>query len=280
MDLFTLLPQKARLVWHKKYPLATTMASFLRACCTFKNPKGATPTPMSVHSPRPSFYATAENIAALLSHPTSSSSNAKKLVSKKFPKCCSEAPQALMRDNYRYILPRNVDKDSAINGLTVINMDVGERMRGTGPGHIFNELMTDHIVGLSDAAQRKLEWAFSAAAIVQRFAQISVVQELNRNNIHRAENTFTTTRDFHGLFDELSVSLHPIGQDDSHTYEIRTYPLRRNAAYGLPDQVTLRMRPAGKFLFPAVAIFNSIMLVPTFPISQGQGRSWDSYSTM
>ncbi|KAG7440730.1 uncharacterized protein BT62DRAFT_838005, partial [Guyanagaster necrorhizus] len=112
---------------------------------------------------------------------------------------------ALMRDNYRYILPRNVDKDSAINGLTVINMDVGERMRGTGPGHIFNELMTDHIVGLSDAAQRKLEWAFSAAAIVQRFAQISVVQELNRNNIHRAENTFTTTRDFHGLFDELST---------------------------------------------------------------------------
>ncbi|KAK0213228.1 hypothetical protein DFS33DRAFT_1394025 [Desarmillaria ectypa] len=207
----------------------------------FKNPKGAVPTPMSVHSSRPSFQATAENIAALLLQPTASSSNAKKL--------------ALARDNYRCILSGNVDNDSLRDGLTTIDLPTGERKTSTQLGHIFNESTTGHIVGLTDAAQKKLDWAASAAAVVERFAQISILKELNQNNVHRPENTFTISPEFHDPFDRLQISLRPIKQDDSNTYEIHTYPPDENAEYALPYQVTLTDATNGKIPLPSRRYF-------------------------
>ncbi|KAK0438225.1 hypothetical protein EV421DRAFT_1906766 [Armillaria borealis] len=207
----------------------------------FKNPKGSVPTPMSIHSSRPSFQATADSIAALLSQPTTSSSDAKKL--------------ALARDDYRCILSGNVDIASFDAGLTSVNVAAGDRMKVTVLGHIFGQSTMDNTAGLTNAAQIKLAWAASAAAVVQRFASISIVEELNQNNIHRAENTFTITPDYHSALDELRISLHPIESDDNNTYEIHTYPPNRNAVYGLPDQVTLTDATGGQIPLPSRRYF-------------------------
>ncbi|KAK0440114.1 hypothetical protein EV421DRAFT_808374 [Armillaria borealis] len=189
----------------------------------FKNPTDEIPTPTSVHSPRPSFQVTADDIAVLLSQPTASSSNAKKL--------------ALARDNYRCILSGNVDTNSFDTGLTTVNET--ERITDIQLGHIFGELMSNCIVGMTDAAQKKLDWAASAADVVKRFGDISVVEELNQTNIHSAQNTFTVSPEFNGPFDRLRISLQPVGHEDSNAYQINTYPPNRYALYGLPERVTL-----------------------------------------
>ncbi len=65
----------------------------------------------------------------------------------------ADAPQALARDNYRCILSGNVDTDSFDTGLTMV--DETERITDTQLGHIFGELMSDCIVGMIDAAEKK-----------------------------------------------------------------------------------------------------------------------------
>ncbi|KAK0237202.1 hypothetical protein EDD85DRAFT_953213 [Armillaria nabsnona] len=191
---------------------------------TFKNTKSAISTSTSVHSSPPSFQTTADDIAALLLQPTASSSNAKKL--------------ALARDNHRCILSGNVDTSSFDTGLTTVNRT--ERITDTELGHIlFSESMSDRIVGMTDAAQKKLDWAASAADVVKRFGDISVVEELNQNKIYSTQNTFTVSLEFHGPFNRLRISLQPIDHEDSNTYQINTHPPKRHAMYGLPKRVTL-----------------------------------------
>ncbi|SJL15787.1 uncharacterized protein ARMOST_19292 [Armillaria ostoyae] len=202
----------------------------------FKNPKGAVLTPLSRSSSRSPFQATADNIETLLSQPTVSSSDAKNL--------------ALVRDNYRCILSGKVDTDSRVHGLTT--RVAGECVDGTQLGHIFSQSMTEHIAGLTDAAQRKLKWAVTAFAVVERFTKILVAEELNQNNIHRAENTFTISAGLQMTFEALRVSLHaiePVGSN-LNTYKIQTYPSYLKVDYGLPDQVTLTDATGGKIPLP------------------------------
>ncbi|PBL00206.1 hypothetical protein ARMGADRAFT_1072583 [Armillaria gallica] len=186
----------------------------------FKNPKGAV---LSEPGSRPPFQVTTDNIEALLPQATASSSDAKDL--------------ALVRDNYRCIF--------------------GERVDGTQLGHIFSQSMTEHIAGLTDAAQRKLKWAVTASAVVERFTEISVAEELNRNNIHRAENTFTISAGLRMTFEGLRVSLHPTepDEDNLNTYKIQTYPSYLKIDYGLPDQVTLTDATGGKIPLPSRRYF-------------------------
>ncbi|KAK0448787.1 hypothetical protein EV421DRAFT_1999932 [Armillaria borealis] len=184
---------------------------------TFRNPKGAIPTPQSDHSPGSSH----DNVEALLSQPTA---DAKKL--------------ALARDNHR---------------------SAGERRRNTILAHIFGQSTTDNIVvgGLTDAAQRKLAWAASAADVVERFAEVSIVNELNQNSIHKPENTFTISPEFHGPFDELQFSLHPVG------------------AYGLPDRVTLKDATGGKIPLPSRRYFQLHDAYAKIAHLSGQGEVVD-----
>lgn len=77
-----------------------------------------------------------------------------------------EASQALVRDNYRCIVSGKVDTVSLKNSLTTVDVTAGGRITHTQLGHILSESMTDRIDGTTDAAQRKLEWASSAAAVV------------------------------------------------------------------------------------------------------------------
>ncbi len=110
---------------------------------------------LSEPSSRSPFQVTADNIEALLSQTTASSSDAKNLVSKilRAP-LLAETLQALVRDNYRCILSGKVDTNSRVHGLTT--RAAGERVDGTQLGHIFSQSMTEHIAGLTDAVQRKV----------------------------------------------------------------------------------------------------------------------------
>ncbi|KAK0192486.1 hypothetical protein F5146DRAFT_1222613, partial [Armillaria mellea] len=81
--------------------------------------------------------------------------------------------------------------------------------------------------------------------------QISVV------DVHGAQNTFTITPDFHGLFNELCISLRPIGHDDSNAYEIHTYPSNGNGLHGLPDRVTPTDATGGRIPLPSSRYFQS-----------------------
>ncbi|KAK0475467.1 hypothetical protein IW261DRAFT_1494405 [Armillaria novae-zelandiae] len=77
-------------------------------------------------------------------------------------------------------------------------------------GHVFGQSMMDHTTGMKRASRAKLEWAATAAAVIESFAGIPILEELNQNDIDRPENTFTIRDDLHTIFDMLSFSLFPI----------------------------------------------------------------------
>ncbi|KAK0455551.1 uncharacterized protein EV420DRAFT_1765587 [Desarmillaria tabescens] len=163
----------------------------------------------------------------------------------------------LARDNHRCILSGNVDATSLWNELTTIDLAAGERKADMELCYIFKMTGDENQGyiggGLTDAARRKLRWASSAAAVLERLAGISVVQD-----IHEAENTFVISPNLHGPWDRLWISLHPIKskQDDSsNTYEIHTYPPHENAEYGFPYQITLTDTTGRKTPLPSRAYF-------------------------
>ncbi|KAK0209755.1 hypothetical protein IW262DRAFT_1498226 [Armillaria fumosa] len=202
----------------------------------FKNPKGSVPTSLSSHSSRASFQATADNIAAVLAQPTISSHVAKDL--------------ALARDNYRCILSGTVDAVSLHKAPMLVNKTSEDSAGSTSLGHIFGQSTMDNTSGMTSAARAKLAWAASAAAVVERFSGISVVEELNGNATHRLQNTFTIADNLHSLFDMLYFSLRPIESDDNNTYEIHTYPSGLNTTYRFPYQVTLTDATNGNIPLP------------------------------
>ncbi|KAK0502204.1 hypothetical protein EDD18DRAFT_1346783 [Armillaria luteobubalina] len=204
--------------------------------CMSSHPKGSVPTSLSSHSSRASFQATADNIAAALAQPTISSSVAKDL--------------ALARDNYRCIVSGAVNFPSFRKDPMRFPEASRVNVAYTSLGHIFGQLTMDHTTGMTSAARAKLAWATSAAAVIEWFSGISVVNELNGNDIHRPENTFTIADGLHTAFDQLAFSLRPIGSDDNNTYEIHTYPSGLNASFRLPDRVMLTNATNGNIPLP------------------------------
>ncbi|KAK0225302.1 hypothetical protein IW262DRAFT_1479778 [Armillaria fumosa] len=201
----------------------------------FKNKKGLVTTPLSSDSP-PSFQASADNIAAALAQPTVSSSIAKDL--------------ALARDNYRCIVSGAVNFPSFCKDPMRFPEASRVGIAYTSLGHIFGQSTMDNTTGMTSAARAKLAWAASAAAVIERFSGISVVKELDRNYIHRPENTFTISDGLHTAFDQLTFSLHPIESDDNNIYEIHTYPSGLNALFRLPDRVMLTDATNGNIPLP------------------------------
>ncbi|KAK0207775.1 hypothetical protein IW262DRAFT_1498433 [Armillaria fumosa] len=156
--------------------------------------------------------AMAGNIAAALAQPTISSSKAKDL--------------ALARDNYRCIVSGIVDLVRFEKDPMRFN-EAPKVAAATSLGHIFGQSMMDHTAGMMRAAHAKLEWAATAAAIIERFA----------------------ANGLHATFNRLSFSLCPV-DDDNNTHEIHTHPPNRNARYGLPDRVMLTDATNGKIPLP------------------------------
>ncbi|KAK0184771.1 hypothetical protein F5146DRAFT_1144891 [Armillaria mellea] len=206
--------------------------------------------PVSSHSSRASFQATAGNIAAALAQPTVSPSNAKDLVSTILKLFFStKVPKALARDNYRCIVSGVVDLVSFEKDPMRFDEAPEVFAGSTSQGHIFGQSMMDHTAGVTRAARAKLEWAVTAVAVIERFAGIPILEELNQNDVHRRENTFTIADGLRPTFDRLFFSLCPI-DDDNNTYEIHTHPPNRNTIYGLPDRVTLTDATNGKIPLP------------------------------
>ncbi|KAK0484166.1 hypothetical protein EDD18DRAFT_1111981 [Armillaria luteobubalina] len=75
-----------------------------------------------------------------------------------------------------------------IIGSTILSM-----VSTTSLGHILGQLMMDHTAGMMMAAHAKLEWATAIAAVIEWFAG-PILEELNQNDIHQAENTFMDNR--------------------------------------------------------------------------------------
>ncbi|KAK0437125.1 uncharacterized protein EV420DRAFT_1770121 [Desarmillaria tabescens] len=190
--------------------------------------------PVSTRRVQPESLPEDIDIAALSNLSQSTDSDARKLV--------------LARDNYRCIVSGNVDTTSLRNGLTTIDLAAGERKTDMELGYIFKttgDQEQGYIrEGLTDAVRRKLGWASSAAAVLERLAGITLVQD-----IHEVENTFTISPNLHGLWGRLWISLHPITSEDdsSNTYEIHTYPPSENAQYGLPYRTTNTL-PSRRYL--------------------------------
>lgn len=66
---------------------------------------------------------------------------------------------------------------------------------------------------------------------------------------------FTISAGYHVSFDALRISLHPIGDDNSNTYEIHIYPPNKDAEYGLPARVTLTDATGGQVPLPSRRYF-------------------------
>ncbi|KAF9067886.1 hypothetical protein BDP27DRAFT_1328211 [Rhodocollybia butyracea] len=193
----------------------------------FYNPKGRVPVELQKHSPRPSFTPQAERIAKAMKEPLEES-NVKTLVQ--------------LRDNYRCIISGTVDIVADEGSLTKWNK--GEPLGHTQLGHIFSQSTIKDIGDPEDgpiegSEKTKREWASAAATIIERYAGISIVQELNGSKIHRAENSFVSSNNVHQLFDSLHVAITPKGANQPNTYQVHTFPPDRHEGFGVPTEITL-----------------------------------------
>ncbi|KAK0470968.1 hypothetical protein IW261DRAFT_1513841, partial [Armillaria novae-zelandiae] len=195
MHFVTLLPLKAKAQLAREIIDCNNNGEFLAGLSylyVMGMIRGPVPTSLSSHSSRASFQATAGNITAALAQPT------------------------IMRDNYPCIVSGIVDLVGFEKDPMRFNEAPEVVAATTSLGHIFGQLMMDHKAGMTTAARVKLEWAATAAAVIERFAADGL----------------------HATFDRLSFSLCPI-EDDNNTYKIHTHPPNRHATYRLPDRVTL-----------------------------------------
>ncbi|KAG7091933.1 hypothetical protein E1B28_008325 [Marasmius oreades] len=184
----------------------------------FRNAKGPIPTPMISHSPRRSLAILAHDIEVALVEPHKSA-NAKLI--------------ALERDGFSCVITGSIDIDSAKKGYVQFP-PAGKQWGLTQVAHIFGETNDENILG--EGCTVKREWASTAAALVERYAEISIREELNGSNIHRAANIFTLGTGVHGLFDSLYISLEPV-KGNLHTYNLHTYPANIHDRYPVPEQV-------------------------------------------
>ncbi|KAG7088774.1 hypothetical protein E1B28_012740 [Marasmius oreades] len=146
---------------------------------------------MKIHSPRKSLTTLTEAIAAALVEPHRSA-NAKLI--------------ALQRDGFCCAITGSFDHDSAMKGYVQPTPEKAEVY--TQVAHIFGESNNEAILGEGHTV--KLEWASTAAALVERYAEISILKELNGSNIYRATNIFTIDQGVHPYFDALEISLEPV----------------------------------------------------------------------
>ncbi|KAJ7481518.1 hypothetical protein FB451DRAFT_130259 [Mycena latifolia] len=61
----------------------------------------------------------------------------------------------------------------------------------------------------SDAAQQKLQWAASASAVLDRFADVEIRTMLGDLDVHNPINTMMASFNSHGAFDKLQMWLTP-----------------------------------------------------------------------
>ncbi|KAG7088777.1 hypothetical protein E1B28_012743 [Marasmius oreades] len=201
----------------------------------FRSPKGPTPTPptipISYYPQRKSLTTLAQDIAAALAEPHKFA-NAKLL--------------ALQRDGFCCVVTGSFDLDSVEKEF--IQPTPGTAWVFTQAAHIFGESNNGNILG--EGHTLKPEWALTVAALVERYAEISICKELNGSNIYRAENVLTLDIGTHYFLDNLYISLEPV-QDTPHTYNLHTYSEKnKHRQYRVPQRVTFTDHSNGKTAMP------------------------------
>ncbi|KAI0261959.1 hypothetical protein BC834DRAFT_1004316 [Gloeopeniophorella convolvens] len=134
-----------------------------------RNPKGPTPVVSADQSPRLSFEAATTHHAQTLEPPGAT------------PRRLKE--QLQHRDGYRCVFTHRPDIDKP-------NPTESEEpaLEYLHVAHIISQSLSDRIGGMTQAAQDKLRWAVSAAAILDRLTGIEIRNILNGLDVHNPVN--------------------------------------------------------------------------------------------
>ncbi|KAF8267683.1 hypothetical protein EI94DRAFT_1729918 [Lactarius quietus] len=158
----------------------------------FRQNKGRTPAP-SYHSSRDSFENERGFYSATVEPAPKDHSQAKK--------------SALRRDGYRCMVTRDIDADY-LDTLSPAERDIlSQGGTGAAPTHLAHIFPPSTNRGLKpeEEGHSKTHYASTVWAIVNSFAHINVLDELNGDMAHRLSNALTLRADVHSLFDDLRM---------------------------------------------------------------------------
>ncbi|TBU65150.1 hypothetical protein BD310DRAFT_1002611 [Dichomitus squalens] len=118
----------------------------------------------------------------------------------------------MARDKYRCVFTHKPDGDSVLGGVVSVDL---QTLRASGGAvdlqvaHIISQSLTADVGGMTRSARGKLQWASSAAAVLDRFAGIEIESILRNLDVHNPLNAFMTSHDPHFLFNGLDMWLTP-----------------------------------------------------------------------
>ncbi|KDQ54715.1 hypothetical protein JAAARDRAFT_402182 [Jaapia argillacea MUCL 33604] len=183
--------------------LADIYISFFARC--FKASKGRTPTP-STHPSRPSFDDIEETLKYLIEEAPQDH--------------CTAKYKALIRDRYRCVLTGAYDAASYNSMESIANIvDAGGLSAAkTEAAHILPESTNPGISGENEG-RPKHEYAASVWAVMVRYGNVLVVDDLNGSDINRLENVMTLASDKHYMFDSLWIWLESTGVPSCYKVE-------------------------------------------------------------
>ncbi|TBU29134.1 hypothetical protein BD311DRAFT_777716 [Dichomitus squalens] len=163
-----------------------------------KNPKGPTPLISADSSPRQSFDVTLEGHARTRVEPGVSPQDLKDVM--------------MGRDNYRCVFTNKPDLGSVRRHVVSADLQMLHASGGAVDlqvAHIISHSLTADVGGMTRSARDKLQWASSAAAVLDRFAGIEIKSILRNLDVHNPLNAFMTSHDPHVRFDGLDMWLTP-----------------------------------------------------------------------
>ncbi|KAJ7667525.1 hypothetical protein DFH06DRAFT_1380620 [Mycena polygramma] len=227
----------------------------------FKNPKGATPfvsldgsPPIKVAADLHDSLVPAEqsltqlkdevgvslNVAADLSHETL-------VPAGKTPKQLKD--EVMHREWRRCALSgtadlASIDADPIHPDVDDIPDSLRSRAEPLQVAHIISQSLTNGITGMTEKATLKLDWASSAAAILDRFAGLEIKALLGDLDLHNPLNALLMSHVPHYLFDSLWISLEGAhdaqGNMLANEYDVISY--KRYRHYTLLDRTTFANR--------------------------------------
>ncbi|THH03489.1 hypothetical protein EW146_g10433 [Bondarzewia mesenterica] len=152
-----------------------------------------TPTP-STHPSRPSFDNSEKTLKYLLEEAPQNHTTAK--------------AKALIRDGYRCVLTGSYDVTCCDTMPTIGELVTTNDLpiTATDAAYIFPESTNVEISGENKGAA-KYDFAASVWAVMERFGQVLVAEELNGSAIHRLENVMTMDKTKYFFFDSLRLWL-------------------------------------------------------------------------
>ncbi|KAI0246066.1 hypothetical protein BJV78DRAFT_1135986, partial [Lactifluus subvellereus] len=159
----------------------------------FKSAKGPTPVPSSRPS-RPSLNNVRETLTYLLKEAPHGHLTSKQ--------------QALVRDNYRCMVIGSFDRQSCMSIPSVQQSanEMDANVLPTHAAHIIPQSIDAQVLG-GHGGGNNHNYAATVGAVLERFGQVRVVEDLNGDHIHRLENIMTLSGDLHADFNALAFWL-------------------------------------------------------------------------